>query len=775
MKQVLIIEESSNEMKPINEGVNAKGQKEYVLGGTFTEFDVKNRNERIYTAEKFIPHLEELQSRISNKPGVVYGEFDHPENFDTALSRVSHRINNIQYLQEKNIVTGEIKLLNTSMGLQAKALVDDDCPIFVSSRAAGVTESNGIVTVKKLFTYDIVADPGFGSARMEMKSSLNESLGYNNKAKFRIFEMTDESKINQLFNMNQNDMVTKEMLNDYSNYVKQQLAILETKISQGVNNSGPTPDFDKMQAMLANYDSLLETQEKIAKYLDYVAETFSTLISENKDLKATTEKLIRHNDYLAENLENSINYSKYMANKLDKSIDHTDYVVENLEKSINHQNYLAEGMNKLVEYSNYISENLSTAIQFADYLAENLDASIEFSDYIAENLNHSIDFSDYIVENLESVIDFTDYIAENAADTQDYTKYIAENLDKHVGWSTLLAEKLNNNKVNEGVENVIDLPATYMKLEEQEIEEEPKTDDTTEVVVEEPITEEPKTDDVIVTTEEEPTEEVTNIPVSELESKPVVIDAPTTVLEEEPVVSTTTEPIVEPIATVTFVVDMPIKITGTTQTGKVLAVTEDGILVELSDTNEQVLKSSNELTPLDVEPISTENLTESINALILEAKKRVAAEESVPHFFNFLNESEIASFKSLTNEEKEKVVLTINESNGYFCKADVLKLMHSALNLNESLEEKLVKGLPTDLTAVFESLSNDLKKSIISQASFYDLNTADKVEHFWRTRKMQTESLNENKKTVANFPYIETNTMSDDEIAKWNRSFERFK
>jgi hypothetical protein len=178
-------------------------KKDYILGGTFTEFNVKNRNDRIYTSDKFLPHLEELNNRKSQL-GAVYGEFDHPDVFDTSLSRVSHTIESAFFHKESNTVKGEIRLLNTHWGKEAKALVDDGCPIFVSSRAAGITESDGTVTVKKLFTYDAVADPGFSSAKMEVKS-INESLGFNNEqVNFRIYDMSDESKINgrvfKLFN-----------------------------------------------------------------------------------------------------------------------------------------------------------------------------------------------------------------------------------------------------------------------------------------------------------------------------------------------------------------------------------------------------------------------------------------------------------------------------------------------------------------------------------------------------------------------------------------------
>ena len=195
MKPVLIVENNAN---PLKENVQvSSGKKDYILGGIFREFGVKNRNERIYTADKFIPCLNELNERITNM-GVVYGEFDHPDVFDTSLSRASHIITKANFVKESNRVEGEIKLLNTYWGKEAKSLVDDGCPVFVSSRAAGITESDGTVTLKKLFTYDIVADPGFASARMK---SINESLGFNTNdtTNFRIYEMSDESKINELF------------------------------------------------------------------------------------------------------------------------------------------------------------------------------------------------------------------------------------------------------------------------------------------------------------------------------------------------------------------------------------------------------------------------------------------------------------------------------------------------------------------------------------------------------------------------------------------------
>ena len=189
LKHVLIIENSQNglELNESNITYDKKGNKEYLLGGIFTEFDVMNRNERIYTADKFLPHLNEMIER-KNSLGVIFGEFDHPDVFDVSLRRASHVLENVWFNQEKNRVDGQIKLLNTQWGKDAQAIVDAGYPLFVSSRAAGVTEGNGHVSVKKLFTYDAVADPGFGSAKM---TSINESLGLptTNNSNYRIYEI----------------------------------------------------------------------------------------------------------------------------------------------------------------------------------------------------------------------------------------------------------------------------------------------------------------------------------------------------------------------------------------------------------------------------------------------------------------------------------------------------------------------------------------------------------------------------------------------------------
>ena len=442
MKPVLIVENNTSPLK-LNENAQSSDKKDYVLGGVFTEFGVKNRNERIYTADKFIPCLNELNERI-NTMGVVYGEFDHPDVFDTSLSRASHLIKKADYIKESNRVEGQIKLLTTYWGKEAKSLVDDGCPIFVSSRAAGVTEANGTVTLKKLFTYDIVADPGFASARM---TSVNESFGYSDNANFRIYEVSDESKINDLFNMNKNEFVTKNQLTDYSKYIIKEIASTKNEVKSALKSGNLNPK--KLEQLLEYYEELNKTNEQVVKYLDYLAEKVQIIVDENKSLKSTTEKLVSHNDYLAENLEKSINYSEYLAENLDKNITYSEYLAENLDKNISYSEYIAENLDKNIAYSEYIAENLDNNIAYSEYIAESLDKNISYSEYLAEHLDNTIAYSEYLAEHVEGNIAYSEYIAEHLDDNIVYSEYVAENLDKTISYAGMITDKLNGGKLFE--------------------------------------------------------------------------------------------------------------------------------------------------------------------------------------------------------------------------------------------------------------------------------------------------------------------------------------
>ena len=708
MKPVLIIENSTNSLIREN---NGSQKKDYILGGTFTEFGVKNRNERIYTADKFLPALDELNERMSSL-GVVYGEFDHPDVFDTSLSRASHIITKANYVKESNLVNGEIRLLNTYWGKEAKALVDDGCPVFVSSRAAGITESDGTVSLKKLFTYDIVADPGFASAKMSVKN-INESLGYNENSNFRIYEMSDESKINQLFDMNKNEFVTKQQLTEYSQYLVKELASTQKEVKGALTKGNLSPK--KMEQLLEYYEELNSTNAQVVKYLDYLAEKVQIMVNENKSLKETTDKLIKHNDYLAENLEKAVNYSEYLAENLDKNIEYSEYLAENLDKNISYAEYIAENLDKNISYSEYLAENLDKNIEYSEYLAENLDKNIAYSEYIAENLDkniayaeyiaehvdNSIAYSEYLAEHVEGNIAYSEYIAEHLDDNIAYSEYIAENLDKSINYQGMIVERLNSGKINESMGEEEEAFPSLQAAGFENVEEDEDCGPNS--------------------TEENDEEEAYNgiAPAHEEEAHN---------MEED----------------------------------------EDCGPSATEEENEE------EAHDYEVTGNSDSELSESIDKLIEEAKKRKVSESTDLNFLKFLNKSQVDSYYALSDEDQEAVKFHISERN-YFTSKDVLSLIAEALSSkNESLEERVIRLMPENTKAIWSQMDESAKKSILSQARLYPaevLMTESQVEHFWLTRKLKTnESVT--KKLVAHESLIQEDKLSDNDVTA---IMERFK
>ena len=686
MKPVLIVENSTNAL--IRE--NASGKKDYVLGGTFTEFGVKNRNERIYTADRFLPALDEMNERM-NSLGAVYGEFDHPDVFDTSLARASHIITKANYIKEQNIVAGEIRLLSTYWGKEAKALVDDGCPVFVSSRAAGITESDGSVSLKKLFTYDIVADPGFASAKMSIKT-LNESLGYTDpKSNFRIYEMSDESKINELFNMNRNDFVTKKQLTDYSKYLVNEIASTKKEVKSAISKGDIAPK--KLEQLLEYYEELNSTNSQVVKYLDYLAEKIQVVVNENKSLRSTTEKLAKHNDYLAENLEKAINYTEYVAENLDKNIEYSEYLAENLDRNISYSEYIAENLDKNISYSEYLAENLDKNIAYSEYIAENLDKNIAYSEYLAEHVDNSIAYSEYLAEHVEGNIAYSEYIAEHLDDNIAYSEYIAENLDKSISYQGMIVEKLNakGGKLFENNEEEAFPSLSAAGFESHDDENEDDNNNENE-------------------------ENYNGVPAS----------------HEEEVYSHENQ----------------------------------------EDNNDD--ENNDENYAHEVHGHDDSELSESINKLIEEAKKRKVSETTDLNFLKFLNKSQVDSFYALTNEEQETVKLHINERS-YFTQKEVLTLVAEALSTkNESLEERVIRLMPENVKPIWEQLTDTSKKSILSQARLYPedvLKTESQVEHFWFTRNLKkNESVT--KKLVSHEALIQEDKLSDNEA---NAILERFK
>lgn len=378
MNKVFLITESVvNDLVPtINESVNSKGEqvKEYILEGCFAKFDVENNNNRIYEAKEYLPHLKALNEKI--KESRLIGELDHPPSFDIKLENASHKIIELRYVQESKEVRGKIVLLDTPKGRIAKSLIDSKFPLSISSRAAGTVNEDKTVSIKKIFTYDLVADPGFTEAQL---GSVNESLGFSKNSHVQIFDigMTED--------------------------------IIPTNESQ-INNSTTNKSME-------NY----VTKDELQKYSQHIVE-------ENKKLTSTVQQLKKYTNYLAEKLDDNISYSNYLAENVDKTINYSNYIAEKLNSTINYTDYLAETVDKSISYSEYVAEKVSENIKYSEYIAEQLDLSIQHGDYLAENIDKSISYTEYVAEKLQSSIEYSEYIAENVGNTTSGTEKINESV-----------------------------------------------------------------------------------------------------------------------------------------------------------------------------------------------------------------------------------------------------------------------------------------------------------------------------------------------------------
>lgn len=435
----------------VNEGLNtAKLENgDIVMEGVCAVFDTKNNNNRIYEKAEYLPHLEYLNEKIEK--GQLFGELDHPQNFDVSLKNVSHVVQKLWYDQGSNNVKIQVRLLNTPAGQIAKTLVESGCTISTSSRAAGQVMNEGKVKIQRIFTYDLVAEPGFSEA--VLRRSVNESFQSNYSM---LFESLDNIKstsiINTLVDISES-LNLEESIKVYKINNEEIVKTMENNNKHMTNEFVTKEAFNQYSELVkGKFDSLKESVDKLVDGFAVTEEdqeedpTMVEPNTEEKEASATNDQLVEYVNYLSSELGKVIEYNNYLSGMLNKSINYSEHVAEKVNKVIDYSDYLAEKVEQGIGYSEYVGENLNNAIDYSEHIAENVNKNIKYTEYLAENVDNGIQYTEYVAEKSEQGIRYTEYIGENLKHSIGYANYLAENLEKGIKYSEYIATELNEGK-----------------------------------------------------------------------------------------------------------------------------------------------------------------------------------------------------------------------------------------------------------------------------------------------------------------------------------------
>ena len=421
-KYLLVLERSESNLALTKEG------DKYVLEGVFTEIGVKNKNNRIYDENELMPHINELREKLQGNK--LLGELDHPKSFDISLKNASHVIEDLSYDKTKKQVMGRIRLLNTDAGKQAMALVDAGVPLHISSRAAGVVENNGHVKIKKMFTYDLVADPGFANAELKR---VNESFGYANDtiaiyetdldlnlpenietAHIETIESNKDTYIKETKNneMEPKKYISVEDFNEYTKVVKNEFENLKKSLTESKTNETTSDN------------------EGLVKYTEAIAKKVNQIQEYTEKLSESVDGIISHNDYIVENLEKVKDYAEMVGEKTNQGINYTEKIAESVDQGIAYSEKLAESVDYLIDYTKLVAEKADQNIEYTNYIANESSNRWKYQTHMNEQLDNVISHNDYIVEGTSSVIEYTEYLKEQTENLTNYLNHVVEQINE---------------------------------------------------------------------------------------------------------------------------------------------------------------------------------------------------------------------------------------------------------------------------------------------------------------------------------------------------------
>ena len=741
-RNVLILERSSQNLQKISK------EGKVILEGVFAEFGVENRNGRIYEEKEYLPHLEYLKKDIAS--GNLLGELDHPERFEVALGSVSHRISELWYDQSARQIKGRLEVLNTPKGQIAKSLLEANIPLSISSRAAGTVNEDKTVSIQQIYTYDLVAKPGFENAQL---TAVNEG------ARARIEKQI--SKLNESYSKGASQNVAKSefgIVNENITIVDltdkfPSVKLREEAIALQNPNVKNKSEF-KMENTNVNEDAALQQWTVFFKNeLSKVNQKLSAI--ENSILEGTNKGVAKEIGIIKEYLEKlrgvqekSLNWQGDIAKAVNKVATYADSLAEK-----NNQHYKLT--KKVVETVDHNAKTLNATQDWVGNNAKVLNIVAETVDHNAEMTNGLNEWNGQISKAVNALHEWGGEKAKAINGIHEWTSSIAKNVNEMANWSEDMFGRAVSKEDAKKLIEYIELVSESKKNPELKA----KLDET---LSKHGITEKPLTESMItgikgvkglgVITD------VTKIGNEKVDTDAgkdtgVSFDGKTIVAKmKTSKVGTGNRP--KQLKTIEDQKDSAGKITGTKVKGIMVLDTISGTLHSVKGTStEGNLKTKKQNMKLDTKPAGSGFLTEKkaptikeraskldekLSAIItdLEKEKKLVEDTRAKFpFISLLAETDKKEFAALSDSDKTKVAAEVSKNPTI--DSNTIKGLWSVALVENKVEEPLwLKLAPKEYKELYEKAPDTLKEAIKARSEFYPLETQYQIINFWETSKI---------------------------------------
>ena len=755
-KNLLMLERSSQNLQKITR--NGKT----MLEGIFAEFGIENRNGRIYEEKEYLPHLEYLKNDITS--GNLLGELDHPERFEVALGNVSHRVTELWYDQQKRQVLGRIEILEgTPKGQIAKTLLDAGIPLSISSRAAGTVNEDKTVAIQQIYTYDLVAKPGFESAQLHnvnenanprqaeinrMIKALNESSSsrqeHSINSKFglvneniSIIDLTDKfpqlkirEEAKQLIKNNQNnqmaetkpEVMNEETIQQWTELFKKELSAINERLDQ-IQQSGNTTNLTEIKKYIEKIRKIQEDslnwQSEIAKAVNEVATYADTLADKSNKHYTLTKKIVETVDHNAKTLNASQDWTEKIAevtNTIGETVDHNAEMLNGLNEWTTQ---VARGVNKLNEWGEEKAKAINDMHDWVGTQAKAINGMHEWTSSIAKNLNHSVNWAEDMFgraiskEDAIKLMEYVELVSESKTNPE-----LKEKINEMLRTNSITSKPLNEAQLKgimviDTVGKVGNFKTEDLSSKNTGVEFEEKTGTIISKLRNVKLGKEklPVGDEKLQMPANETPEKVGD---EGLENDPKDLKSGLKKHQSQTVSKTTDA-------------DGPTKKHEKDQKLK-LDVKPEGKLKENLNKTE------------DIQTRRT-NLDSKLESIIQTLEKEKGLDENVKAEFPFttlLSAGDRKRFTELDATDKQKVIKEIEKVPTTDSKV-IVKLWESALETNKVEEPLWLKLAPPVYRTAYNKASETVRENVNARAEFYTLNTQYQIDNFWETSGVITK------------------------------------